>query len=66
MRTEKITVPLAHYNRLCQEEIDAIHLREEIADLTKQIHNLKYGEDCVDARDREPIDLSKAALIFAR
>ena len=41
MRTEKVTVPLAHYHRLCQVEVDAIYLREEIADLKKQIEDLK-------------------------
>jgi len=41
MATSKVTVPLGHYNRLCQVEVDAIYLREEIVELKKQIEDLE-------------------------
>ena len=41
MRTEKVIIPLATFNRLSQVEVDAIHLREKIVELEKQIEDLK-------------------------
>jgi uncharacterized protein YigA (DUF484 family) len=41
MRTEKVIIPLATFNRLSQVEVDAIRLREKIVELEKQIEDLK-------------------------
>ena len=43
MRTEKVIIPLATFNRLSQVEVDAIRLREKIVELEKQIEDNKKG-----------------------
>ena len=53
MTKDLVTISTKLLTRLQHIEVEAMGLREEIAELKKQIHDLKYGEDYIDARLQE-------------